>query len=131
MQRMERDFMLFTMESGRNLSLITITPLMGLSLWMEAHELLQFLCICKPLFSLFPYIGFALCFMMELYTSLTVLFFVFGPYEGLTLKKVVRLYFLMLSPAWILYPNILERVYQWKPKWVMLCCFGAWSQMAH
>ena len=128
MQRMERDSMLFTMESGRNLSLITITTLMGSSLRMAAHELLHFLCICKPLFAFH---------ILVLYCALwwnciqVWQFFVFGPYEGLTLKKVARLYFLMLSPTLILYPNILERVYQWNQKWVMLCCFGAWSQMAH
>jgi len=50
MQRMERDFRLFTMESGRNLCLITIPDLTSHS-GMEARELLHFLCICKPLFS--------------------------------------------------------------------------------
>jgi len=131
MQRTERDFRLFTMKSGKNLSLITITTLIGDSPITEAHELLQFLCICKPLFSfhilVLLYASWWNCIQIWQ-------FLVFGPFEGLTLKKVVRLYFLMLSPILILYPNMLERVervYQWNQKWAMLCCFGAWSQMAH
>jgi len=134
MQRMERDFRFFTMELGRNMSLIMITSLMSSTLRMEANELQQFLCICKPFFSFHKLVWHCALWWNCIPTWQLP---VFAPYEGLTLKKAARPYFLLLRPTLVLchggmiYPNVLERVYQWNQKWAMLCCFGAWGQMPH